>query len=207
MQRFVWALRAVLMNINEAFPSKYLKAHELKDQTPTVTIDRVVLEQVRGRKGIDTKPVVYFRGEAKGMLLNKTMAQSVTQIARSPMTETWAGVAITLYATTALFGTDTHEVIRIKAPAAATVGPRGRVPLALAQPADAVQHPAGYLAWLDALRNAAMHGTPSLEADYRRAPKAFRVHLQQHGIGLLDTLKAIAARTVAATSTPTGAAS
>lgn len=105
-------------NINDIFPSKFLKAHELQGKTPTVTIDRVGVEQVRGRQKTDTKAVLYFRGKAKGMLLNKTNAQSVTQIARSPLTEQWVGVAVTLYATTATFGTDVHEVIRIKAPAA-----------------------------------------------------------------------------------------
>jgi len=104
-------------NINDIFPSKYLKAHDLKGKSPTVMIDRVVLEEVRGRKGIDTKAVVYFRGKAKGMLFNKTNAQSVTQIARSAITEQWTGVAITLYATTDKFGQETHDVIRIKAPA------------------------------------------------------------------------------------------
>lgn len=103
-------------NINDIFPSKFLKAHELKGMTPTVTIERVGVEQVRSRQKVDTKPALYFRGKAKGLLLNKTMAQSVAQIARSPLTEAWVGVAVTLYATTDKFGTETHDVIRIKAP-------------------------------------------------------------------------------------------
>lgn len=104
-------------NINDLFPSKFLKAHELQGKTPTVTIARVELAQVRGRTKVDTKAVVYFRGKAKGLLLNKTNAQSITQIAQSAVTEQWTGVAITLYATTATFGTETHAVIRVKAPA------------------------------------------------------------------------------------------
>lgn len=108
-------------NINDAFPSKFLKAHELKGKTPTVTIDRVEFEQVRSRTGkIDTKPVVYFRGKEKAMLFNKTNARSVTQIAKSAITEDWTGVAIVLYATTDTFGTERHDVIRIKAPTAAS---------------------------------------------------------------------------------------
>jgi hypothetical protein len=105
------------MNINDVFPSRYLKAHELQGKTPTVIIDRVGVEQVRSRTKVDTKPALYFKGKAKGLLLNKTMAQSVAQIARSPLTEQWVGVAVTLYATTDTFGTTTHDVIRIKAPA------------------------------------------------------------------------------------------
>lgn len=104
-------------NINDIFPSKYLKAHELKGGSPTVTIARVGVEQVRSRQKVDTKPVLYFTGKTKGLLLNKTMAQSVTQIAKSALTEQWIGVAVTLYATTAAFDKDVHDVIRIKAPA------------------------------------------------------------------------------------------
>ena len=110
-------------NIHELFPSKFLKAHDLQGKTPTVTIDRVGVEQVRGKVKVDTKPVLYFRGHTKGMLINKTNAQSVATIARSPLTEAWAGVAITLYATTATFGTETHDVIRIKAPTVRVVRP------------------------------------------------------------------------------------
>jgi len=119
-------------NINDLFPSKYLKAHDLQGKTPTVTIDRVTLEQVRSRKGVDTKAVVYFRGKAKGMLFNKTNAQRVTQIAHSALTEQWTGVAITLYATTDTFGTETHDVIRIKAPVVA--GPATPTPRVLPPP-------------------------------------------------------------------------
>lgn len=103
-------------NINDIFPSKYLKAHELKGTSPTVTIERVGVEQVRSRVKVDTKPVLYFRGKTKGLLLNKTMAQSLTEIAQSPLTERWPGVAVTLYATTATFDKAVHDVIRIKAP-------------------------------------------------------------------------------------------
>jgi hypothetical protein len=115
-----------MANINDLFPSKFLKAHELQGHTPTVTIERVGVEQVRNRIKTDTKAVLYFTGKSKGMLLNKTNAQTVTEIAGSPLTERWAGVAITLYATTATFDKTTHDVIRIKAPITAT-SPRPRV--------------------------------------------------------------------------------
>jgi len=104
-------------NINDVFPSRFLKAHDLKGHTPTVTIDRVAFEQVRGRTRttLETVPVVYFRGHTKGLLLKKTNARALAQIAKSAMTEAWPGVSVTLYATTATFGTDTYDVIRLKA--------------------------------------------------------------------------------------------
>jgi hypothetical protein len=114
-------------NINDVFPSKYLKSHELKGHTPTVTIERVALEQVRNRAGkLETKPVVYFRGKEKGALINKTCAQAIAAIAGSPETEAWSGVAVTIYASTATFGAEKHAVIRFRAPATAAA-PRPRV--------------------------------------------------------------------------------
>lgn len=114
-------------NINDIFPSKFLKAHELKGTTPTVTIARVGIEQVRSRTHVDTKPVLYFQNRTKGVLLNKTRAQAVTQIAGSPLTERWVGVAVTLYATTATFDKTTHDVIGIKAPTASVGTAKPRV--------------------------------------------------------------------------------
>lgn len=115
-------------NINDIFPSRYLKAHELKGTSPTVTIERVGVEQVRSRVKVDTKPVLYFRGKTKGLLLNKTMAQSLTEIAGSPLTEAWAGVTVTLFATTATFDKAVHQVIRIKAPVHVPTSPRPTLP-------------------------------------------------------------------------------
>ena len=103
-------------NINDLYPSKFLKAYDLKGSTPTVTIARVTVEQVRSKTKVDTKIALFFVGKTKGLLLNKTMALSVQSIAKSAQTEAWTGVALTLYATTATFGQDVHDVIRIKAP-------------------------------------------------------------------------------------------
>jgi hypothetical protein len=105
-------------NINDLIPSRYLKAHELQGRSPIVTIDRVAAE-VTGRKR-ETKPVVYFVGKAKGMLINRTLATAITQIAGSPLTENWRGVKVQLIATTATYGDQSYPVVRIQAPTAAT---------------------------------------------------------------------------------------
>jgi len=145
-----------MANINDLFPSKFLKAHELKGTSPTVTIARVDVEQVRNRVKTDTKAVLYFTGKTKGLLLNKTNAQTVTEIAGSPLTERWAGVAVTLYATTATFDKKTHDVIRIKAPVAATSA-RGRV-------SDVADTRATSIRWVDSSNVPAIF-TDELEID------------------------------------------
>lgn len=77
---------------------------------------------------------------------------------------------------------------------------RPTLPAAPAKMATAVQHPSGYLKWLDALRQTAMEGTPALERGWYDAPKEFRQHLTSTNVRLRDELKAIAARQVARAS-------
>jgi hypothetical protein len=102
-------------NINDAFPSLYLKAADLRGQAAVVTIERVEFEPV-GRAR-EMKAVVYFVGKSKGLIVNKTNAKKLTELANSPLTEDWAGVAITLYPTETEFSGETVDCIRIKAAA------------------------------------------------------------------------------------------
>jgi len=102
------------VNINDAFPSHYLKASDLGDAQPVVSIDRVEIEAVGRDK--EMKPVVYFVGKEKGIVLNKTNSKKIAQIASSPDTDDWRGVKVTLYATETEFGGETVECIRIKQP-------------------------------------------------------------------------------------------
>lgn len=100
-------------NINDAFPSNYLKASDLGGRSVVVTIDRVEFEQV-GRE-LENKAVIYFIGKHKGVILNKTNARKIVEIAGSALTEEWNGVAVVLYPTETEFGGETVECIRIKA--------------------------------------------------------------------------------------------
>lgn len=101
------------MNINESFPSNYLKASDLGTGQPVVTIDRVEYEAV-GRDR-EMKAVIYFEGKEKGVVLNKTNARKITDLAGSPETDEWKGFKIRLFATTTEFGGETVECIRVKA--------------------------------------------------------------------------------------------
>lgn len=104
------------MNIDSAFPSAYLKASDLGTSQPLVTIDRVEVEPV-GRDR-EMKPVLYFRGKEKGVVLNKTNSNMIATVTGSRDTDDWTGCQIRLYATTTEFGGETVECIRIKAPGA-----------------------------------------------------------------------------------------
>lgn len=109
-------------NINDAFPSNYLRASDLKGVQTTVTIDRVEYEDVGRQK--DRKPILYFIGKEKGLVLNKTNANKIIEITGSPVTEEWHGIRIRLYATMVEFAGDQVEAIRVKAaPANAAAAP------------------------------------------------------------------------------------
>lgn len=100
-------------NINDSFPSNYLKASDLQGHQVVVTIDRVEFEAV-GRER-EMKAVLYLVGKSKGVVLNKTNARKITEVVGSALTEDWQGTAIVLYPTETEFGGETVECIRIKA--------------------------------------------------------------------------------------------
>lgn len=105
------------MNIDSAFPSNYLKASDLGDKSPVVTIDRIEVEPI-GRDR-EMKPVIYFQGKDKGLVLNKTNAKKIAELTGSKDTDDWSGCQIRIYATETEFAGETVECIRIKAAAVA----------------------------------------------------------------------------------------
>ncbi len=102
------------MNINDSFPSNYLKASDLGTNQPVVTIAHIKQEPVGRDK--EMKAVVYFQGKEKGVVLNKTNAKKIIEIAGTPETDDWPGVRVRLFASTTEFAGDMVECIRIKAP-------------------------------------------------------------------------------------------
>ncbi len=96
------------MNINDTFPSKYLKASDLQGRHIAVTIERVVMETV----GEDHRPIVYFAGKQKGLVLNKTNANTIAGM-YGPETDNWQGRTITLFSAQVDFQGRAVEAIRV----------------------------------------------------------------------------------------------
>ena len=109
------------MNINNAFPSKYLKAGDLNGNAVKLTIRDVQIEEVGRTK--DRKPVVYFMGKDKGLVLNRVNSNKIAEIAGSFDTEDWGGTIIAIYPTETEFSGETVECIRVKAPKANGAAP------------------------------------------------------------------------------------
>jgi len=108
-------------NANEFFPSKYLKAADLKGKEPVLIIREVNYEPVGQQKQM--KMVIYFRGHEKGLVCNKTNCSRIIQIAGSAMTEEWVGVQIKLYSTEVEFQGQVMDGIRIRPPKASKTNP------------------------------------------------------------------------------------
>ncbi len=106
------------MNINDAYPSKRIRATDLKGQTHVVTIDRYAFEDMGGGDGM--KPVLYFRNREKGLVLNKTNGVAIGVIHGEDM-DAWAGKPIELYPDTVPFQGQIVPCVRVRCVAEAYV--------------------------------------------------------------------------------------
>lgn len=102
-----------MASINEAFPSKYLKAADLGGKNALVTIDRADFEII----GDERKLIVYFQGKNKGMVLNKTNANNIA-LAYGDETEEWHGQQIVLFEAMVDFQGKTVPALRVRMPQA-----------------------------------------------------------------------------------------
>lgn len=84
------------MKISSAFPSNYLKATDFEGGDQTLTIKGVQIENVGGQGKKEEKPVVYFREVDKGLILNKTNANTIEKLLKSDDTDEWLGSQITI---------------------------------------------------------------------------------------------------------------
>lgn len=98
------------MKINQAFPSKYLKAADI-DEDIVVTIQECTQETI----GDDDKIIIYFKELDKGLALNLTNAKTISQVLGSDDTDDWTGGKIGLTVMTVPFQGKNVEAIRVKA--------------------------------------------------------------------------------------------
>lgn len=99
------------MQISEAFPSKYLKAADLKGRQVSVKMERAEYELI----GDDRKLILYFQGKEKGLVLNKTNANNISMIYGDD-TDDWTGGEIILFESMVDYQGRTVPAIRVKAP-------------------------------------------------------------------------------------------
>jgi hypothetical protein len=101
-----------MANVGGMFPSKYIKASDLGGRDVPVTIDHLKMESVGRDK--DEKPVLFFRGKQKGLVVNKTNANKIAAILGSQETDHWIGKTILLHPTETEFDGEEVACIRVR---------------------------------------------------------------------------------------------
>jgi hypothetical protein len=100
------------MNVKSMFPSKFVAAQDLCGQAVNVVMAGIKVEKVGSDD--EQRPVLYFQGMTKGMVLNRTNARRIEQLYGSE-TDAWLGKPITIYPSETDFAGETVPCIRIKA--------------------------------------------------------------------------------------------
>jgi len=101
------------MNASDLFPSKWLKASDLKGREPAVCIAGYRLETIGQSQ--DKKAVLYFQNIKKGLVLNKTNTERIAHCYGDDMDD-WVGKEVILYTDTVAFQGKQVEAIRVKGP-------------------------------------------------------------------------------------------
>jgi len=110
------------MQIDEAFPSKYMKASDLpEDVAVAYTIEKITMADIGKEK--QRKPVITFEESEKEFVCNKTNANSIAKVLGSRDTDEWIGKQIKLFRTEVEFGGEMVESIRVKTKGGAATPP------------------------------------------------------------------------------------
>lgn len=107
------------MKMNDIFPSKYLKADDLNGREVTVKISDCRMEEIGQGSNKEEKPIVYFDGKEKGVVLNKTNFSAIAD-AYGDETDDWRDQPVILFSVQ-IENPQTKKVgpaIRIRAPSA-----------------------------------------------------------------------------------------
>ena len=109
------------MNLNEAFPSNFLKAADLQGKNVTVTIESAEVEEIGQGQQKEQKLVLTFKGKDKKLVCNKTNATTIGKL-YGDETDDWVGKPIILTAREVEFQGETVWAIRVslQKPAPAT---------------------------------------------------------------------------------------
>ena len=109
------------MKISEAYPSKYLKASDIKAPVKC-KISTVTMEKLQGG---DEKPVVHFTNGKKGLVLNFTNAARISAVWGED-TDDWVGKVVVLETEMVPFRGDLVPGIRVRVDGASPLAPQVR---------------------------------------------------------------------------------
>ncbi|MGH8772162.1 MAG: hypothetical protein ACREV2_13455 [Burkholderiales bacterium] len=104
------------MRISDCFKSTYLRAADLKGSSVKVQIEEVRMEVMPD--GEEEKPVLSFVGKDRGLVLNRTNANLLSE-RYGDDTEQWLGKTVELVTERVSFRGKLTDGIRVKVPSAA----------------------------------------------------------------------------------------
>lgn len=105
------------MKKSEAFPSKYLKAEDLRGKPVVVTITKTTFELLKSPDGKEQhKTVLHFNGAKKTLPLNLTNWDSCAAICGDD-SDDWPGNKIEIYPAKTQMGGKMVDCVRIRPPA------------------------------------------------------------------------------------------
>ena len=84
------------MHVDLMFPSDYIKAVEFKGKEVTLTITKVVRDEVMTTKGKMDKYILHFKETEKMFILNKTNSKAIAKFLNEPKAVNWPGHTVTL---------------------------------------------------------------------------------------------------------------
>jgi hypothetical protein len=88
----------IMVTLNDAFPSKYLKAADLAGGPVVAIIKLADLEKIKGFDGRETARVVaYFSKKLKPLILNRTNFEAIGDICGSFDSDDFGGTKIELF--------------------------------------------------------------------------------------------------------------
>jgi len=100
-----------MVDINNAFPSAYIKADDLQGRDCQVTISHVRSEDIGSG---EHKLVVFFLGKERGLVLNKTNANTIATVTGATDTDMWCNKSIILFPTQTDFQGRQVPCIRVR---------------------------------------------------------------------------------------------
>ena len=101
-----------MKSVSELFPSRFLKAADLKGRTVKVKIQKVEVEEIGQDK--DEKPVIYFEGVERGLVMNKTNGVAIAEI-HGDATDDWTGKEIEIFSMMVPYQGQNVAAIRVRA--------------------------------------------------------------------------------------------
>lgn len=107
-----WSKR--LAHYRSMFDNAYIGAWDIPTgRDAVVTIKKITGGTLKSQRGTDRKPIAFFEGKKKGMVLNKTNCKTIAAMYGDD-TDAWIGKQIAIYASTTTAGGETVACLRVR---------------------------------------------------------------------------------------------